>query len=74
MYVDTTNGRIGINTASPTVSLEVHGDDGVYFDAHPMLEGIEIVSGALMATQHIMHKQHQRICLHLQILETGLLI
>ena len=46
LYVDSTNGRIGINTASPTVSLEVHGDDGVYFDAHPMLEGIEIVSGS----------------------------
>ena len=46
LYVDSTNGRIGINTASPTVSLEVHGDDGAYFDAHPMLEGIEIVSGS----------------------------
>ena len=48
----------------------MHGDDGVYFDAHPMLEGIEIVMAVLMATQHIMHKQHQCICLHLQILET----
>lgn len=45
LYVDSTNGRLGVNTSSPSVSLDVHGEDGAYFDAHPMLEGAEVISG-----------------------------
>tara|TARA_B100000035_G_C21031952_1_gene568962 strand:+ start:1037 stop:1627 length:591 start_codon:yes stop_codon:yes gene_type:complete len=46
LYVDTVNGRLGINTASPSASIDVRGDDGAYFDCHPMIEGANIVSGS----------------------------
>lgn len=43
LYIDTVNGRLGINTASPSASIDVRGDDGAYFDCHPMIEGANIV-------------------------------
>lgn len=44
LYIDSTNGRVGINTASPNSSIHVEGDDGAYFDCHPMLESANIVA------------------------------
>ena len=44
LYIDTSNGRVGINTSSPNSDIHVEGDRGAYFDCHPMLEGAEIVN------------------------------
>jgi hypothetical protein len=45
-YIDTNNDRIGINTASPEVSLHVAGGDGCYFEAHPMIEKIDTINSS----------------------------
>ena len=45
-YIDTSNNRVGINTASPQYSLHVEGGDGAYFAAHPMIEKVDVISNS----------------------------
>ncbi len=46
LYIDTTNNRIGINTASPEMDLHVSGTDGMYLAAHPMIEKVDVVNSS----------------------------
>tara|TARA_E500000331_G_C17260567_1_gene715055 strand:+ start:734 stop:1321 length:588 start_codon:yes stop_codon:yes gene_type:complete len=45
-YIDTSNNRVGINTASPQYSLHVEGGDGAYFAAHPMIEKVDVIGNS----------------------------
>ena len=46
LYVDSTNNRIGINTAAPTTTFDITGTDGVNLNTAPLLESVNVVSGS----------------------------
>jgi len=56
LVVDTTNGRVGIGTASPTHKLNVVGD--VYFDNNLSVEGLTVRNGVSLGFGDLVSEQN----------------